>query len=127
MQTKSSFFRLIAASAALTLAASVTARLLLRNVAFFLYLAAEEQFAAIFSQLRSADIRPPIILLYILSLVYCFAAAKLKRGTVILTGLLVFILLLAIALLAASVNGILFGDVLISLIDVISKGGFEGM
>ena len=67
MPTKTPLPRILSAAAVLTLALSMTARLLLRNLALFLYLAAEEQFAAIFSQLRTADIRMPILLLYALS------------------------------------------------------------
>ena len=127
MPTKTPLPRILSAAAVLTLALSMTARLLLRNLALFLYLAAEEQFAAIFSQLRTADIRMPILLLYALSLAYCFPAAKLKRWSAILIGLPVLLIMLTFALYASSVNGILFGDVLLSLADVIGKGGFEGM
>ncbi len=125
MPTKNTLPRVIASAALLSLAVSMTARLLLRNLSLFL--AADEQFAAIFSQLRTADIGTPILLLYALSLAYCFPAAKLKRRFAVVIGLLVFMILLLLALYASSVNGILFGDVLLSLIDVIGKGGFEGM
>ena len=123
--TKRRLISVLVWAAVLTLALSAAVCLLLRNISAFL--TPGTQFAAIFSQLRTAEIRPPFILLYVLSAAYCFPASRWKRPAAAAVGLPAALLLLVLGMMAASVNGILFGDVLRSLLDVVSKGGLEGI
>ncbi len=103
----------------------LTARLLIRHLHVFL--SAEPQFAAIFAQLRTARMGIPLWLLapaYAVS----YPAVRLRRvcapGAVILCAVF-WVVLLVGALYFTAVNGILFGDVLVSLLEVLEKGGFD--
>lgn len=103
------------------------ARLLIRHL--YIFLSAEPQFSAIFAQLRTASMGTPLWLLapaYAVS----YPAVKLRRvcapASVILCVVLWLALLLG-ALYFTAVNGVLFGDVVVSLLDVLQKGGFDGL
>ena len=125
MMTRQSLLRVLLRAAVFTAVVSAAADLLLRNVSLFLPQGG--QLAAIFSQLRHAEIRPPVLLLFPLSFAYCFLTARWKRPAAVIVGLFAAVALLALGLYAASVNGILFGDVLRSLLDALRKGGLEGL
>lgn len=105
----------------------LTARLLIRHL--YIFLSAEPQFAAIFAQLRTAKMGIP---LWLLGPAYAVAypAVKLRRVCAPAAAILCvvfWVVLLVAALYVTSVNGILFGDVLLSLIEVLEKGGFDGL
>lgn len=118
-------------AAVLTLTASVAAWLLLRHIAVFLTF--DPTFEAIFAQLSDADVRPPWLLTLLLSFAYCLPAARSadrSRGRMIgavVLGVLVWVVLLVVSLLLATVNAILFADVLFSLLDILLKGGLGGL
>ncbi|MBP3936601.1 MAG: hypothetical protein IK954_03345 [Clostridia bacterium] len=87
----------------------------------------DETFTAIFSQLENARVLPPWFLLLALSAASAFGLKTLFRRhqtAAVLLGLLVLLLLLALAFLLSTVNGILVADVLFSLVNVLLKGGF---
>ncbi len=115
----------------LTLTASAAAWLLLRHIAVFLTF--DPMFEAIFAQLSDADVRPPWLLTLLLSFAYCLPAARWSdrsRGCLIgacALGVLVWAVLLAVSLLLASVNAVMFADVLFSLLDILLKGGLGGL
>lgn len=117
----------VAASAVLLSAlALVTAGLLIRNL--FCFLEALPQFQAIFAQIQDARLGIPLWLL-LPQAALCMLAWRLWRcdrkagGWCALVG--GWLLILLCALYCTRVNGILFGDVVVSLIQVLMKGGLE--
>lgn len=109
---------------------AVAAQLLLRNI--YLFLPEDTAFPAIFAQIRTAGMYTPVIpfLLagYIVSLLLC---RVLKAGF----GWLAAVVLLPMILVAfvscgvffTKVNDIRFGDILLSLLEMLEKGGLDGL
>lgn len=117
-----------AATSALTL--TLAAQLLLRNIAAFL--SSEPQLQAIFAQIRTAQMSSPVLLTGLLSFLYWFAVCKfckkrVSRVFAILGGLLLWLLLWIGSVALTRVNGILFWDVLTSLLDAAQKGWLDGI
>lgn len=117
-----------AAASALTLI--LAAQLLLRNIAAFL--SSEPQLQAIFAQIRTAQMSSPVLLTGLLSFLYWFAVCKFCKKNVsrvfaILGGLLLWLLLWIVSVALTRVNGILFWDVLTSLLDAAQKGWLDGI
>ena len=102
---------------------ALCARLLLQNL--YRFLEFDPTFYGIFRQLRGAQIRPPMVLLTLGALGLAWALGRLKERKVLrilIVALLWLVMALAVLLLTR-VNGIRFGDVLFSLLDVLGKGG----
>lgn len=102
---------------------ALCARLLLQNL--YRFLEFDPTFYGIFQQLRGAQIRPPMVLLTLGALGLAWALGRLKERKVLrilIVALLWLVMALAVLLLTR-VNGIRFGDVLFSLLDVLGKGG----
>lgn len=99
---------------------------LIRNL--YCFLDAEPQFQAIFAQIQSAKLGYPLWLL-LPQAALCVLAWRLRRGGkkwsagwVLLGG---WLLIFLCALYFTRVNGILFGDVMVSLVQLLMKGGLE--
>lgn len=102
---------------------TLCARLLLQNL--YRFLEFDPTFYGIFQQLRGAQIRPPMVLLTLGALGLAWTLGRLKERKVLrilIVALLWLVMALAVLLLTR-VNGIRFGDVLFSLLDVLGKGG----
>lgn len=114
----------VLSAVALCALALLTAGLLICNL--FRFLGGAPQFQTIFAQIRNARIGPPIWLI-LPQFGLCFAAQKLwQNGKKGLSGCVMaagWLLMLLCALYFTRVNGILFGDVVLSLIQVLGKGG----
>lgn len=104
------------------LSVMLCAELLLRNLSLFLQF--DPQFSAIFAQIAHGRIGIPVGLLAVLAVAF-WLLLRSGRGMLpkVLTGLLLWLLGFAAALLLTRVNGIRFCDVLFSLLDVMKKGG----
>lgn len=120
----------LVSASVMVLTAAVTARLLLRHISLFLCF--DEQFSAIFAQICGGALKSPVLVL--MAIAFPAACGLRKMGQCkrwqILTGILwmlLWLLLLVSALLLTRVNGIRFGDVLVSLLDILQKGGFDGL
>ena len=114
----------------LTAAAVILAQLLLRN--FSLFLSFDPMFSRIFSQLRYGDMDTKAVLLcaaaYAFSLVMISLRERKRRRLMFAVGMAVFFLVLTVAaMLLTCVNGVLFGDIVVSLLDVLRKGGLDGL
>ena len=108
------------------LSASLAAGLLIRNI--WVFLDSEPQFQQIFAHIRTASITSPGWLAMILAYAFAYPVCKYCRRwhTIVLSvlgGIVVWVLLVAVTMLTTKVNGIFFGDVLFSLLDVLGKGG----
>lgn len=125
---KKDWFAAGALTAAVETVVMTAACLLIVNLSSFL--SGEPQLARIFAQLRSARLMPP---LWQLLPAYgaLLPAVKLWRGKHRLWSVLISIATVALLLLGAvyctRVNDILFGDVLVSLLETMQKGGLEGL
>ena len=99
------------------------ARLLLQNL--YRFLAFDPTFHDIFAQLRGAQIRLPMALLTLaaVGLAWLLERIRRRKGLRVLLAILLWLLMAVAALLLTRVNGIRFGDVLFSLLDVLAKGG----
>lgn len=114
----------------LTVLATLSAQLLLRS--FSLFLAFDPMFSRIFSQLRHGDMDTKVLLLwvaaYAFSLLMFSLQERKQRRLMFAAGMVVFFLVLTVAaMLLTCVNGILFGDIVVSLLDVLRKGGLDGL
>lgn len=115
---------------AMTFAAGLAARLLLRHISLFLSF--DAQFSAIFAQIHDAKLVTPVALLMALAFPGAWGLRKLGRcgGWKIPAGIfwvLLWLVLLVLALLLTRVNGIRFWDVVASLLDILQKGGLDGL
>lgn len=112
-------------SATVTLAT----QLLLRNL--YRFLTFDQDFYQIFAQIADADMAVPVLAIFIVSFFYCMLGGHWQAagtgGTVaaVLVGIVVWLVLWVAALFFTEVNQIRFGDVLISLLDMIQKGALE--
>lgn len=119
-------WRCLLFGAVMTATAAPASCLLLSHL--YRFLTFDPQFHAIFAQIADAPMVPPVLLLLLLSCLYCLPAAHLAaKGTggrvaAILVGVPVWLLLLAVSLLLTEVNRVLFADVLFSLLDLLKSG-----
>jgi hypothetical protein len=102
---------------------ALCARLLLQNL--YRFLEFDPTFYEIFQQLRGAEIRPPVVLLTLgaLGLAWVLGRLKARKFLRIPVVTLLWLFMALAVLLLTRVNGIRFGDVLFSLLDVLGKGG----
>ena len=108
------------------ISASVAAQLLIRNI--WAFLGSEPQFQQIFAQIRIGNYHTPVWLPMILAYAFAYPVCRFCRKWYAVTlaavgGVILWVALVAVTMLTTTVNSILFGDVLFSLIDVIAKGG----
>lgn len=120
----------LVSAAAMTLTATVAARLLLRHISLFLSF--DHQFCAIFAQIYDSTLTSPVLLLMAMAFPAAWGLRKLGeckpwRIPVGILWVLLWLILLISALLLTRVNGIRFGDVLVSLLNILRKGGFDGL
>ena len=124
------WFAALLTGLAMTATAALAARLLLRHISLFLSF--DPMFSGIFAQIRGGKMYTPILLRMALAFAAAFGLRKLgKRRSwripaAILWGLL-WLVLMILAMLLTRVNGIRFGDVLISLLEILRKGGLDGL
>lgn len=109
-------------------AASVVlfSQVLLRNL--YLLLSSNDQFFAIFAQIRRAPMWPPLLAVLILSsavsaMVTLLWRKRRLRFLAVIAGVFSWLLVLGTTIMLTRVNGIRFGDVLFSLLDLMEKGG----
>ena len=106
--------------------AMIAAGVLIRHLSVFL--SGAPQFRAIFEQLGSARIGPPVwSLLPAWGLDLLIIRLRRCKPLVVLLWVLWGLGFLVAVICCTAVNGILFGDVLVSLLEVMSKGGFDGL
>ena len=111
-------------------AIAVAAQLLLRNL--YLFLPADTAFPAIFAQIQTARMYTPVIpfLLagYLVSLLLC-RVLKARFGWLAAVVLIPVILVVMVVcgVFFTKVNHIRFGDVLLSLLEMLEKGGLDGL
>lgn len=122
---------LILTALLLTLAVCALAAVFIRNMDSILAYAGQTQFADIFAQLDNADLDPHGVIPFVLALVSLSVIGlfvkKIGRWAVIpsvLLGIVLFVLSFAAAVWFTDVNGIRFGTVMLSLIDMIEAGAF---
>ncbi len=117
------------AVAALTAAlSSAAAQLFLRN--FYLVLSFDAEFSAIFAQIASpeAKMSAPFVLCFLLSVLLCAALYLLWHKGVwgkiltVMLGFVSFLLLCTGAILLTRVNGVMFLDVVLSLVPLLTSG-----
>lgn len=122
------YLRVLLMTAALGGSAMGAAALFVRHVHVFL--ASVPAFQAIFAQLRTAQLHGPFWLL-LPAVGLCAWLLWLdqngKRLGAVLLGVGCWLLLLLCAVFFMRVNGILFGDVLVSLLQILQKGGLDGL
>ena len=110
----------------MTATIALATRLLLSNL--YRFLSFDPQFSAIFAQIADAPMQPPLLLLLVLSWLYCLLgdhwATKGRGGKIaaIAVGIVVWLLLLVGSILLTEVNAIRFGDVLFSLLKLLRSG-----
>ncbi len=120
----------LVSASVMTLTAAVMARLLLRHISLFLSF--DHQFRAIFAQIHDGVLNSPVVLMMAIAFPAAWGLRKLGkckhwRIPAGILWVLLWLLLLISALLLTRVNGIRFADVLVSLLDVLQKGGFDGL
>ena len=109
---------------------AVAAQMLLRNL--YLLLPADSAFPAIFAQIQSAGMYTPVIPFlaagYLGSLLLC-RIWKARFGWVVAVVLIPMILaiLIACGVFFTRVNDVRFGDILLSLLEMLEKGGLDGL
>lgn len=122
------YLRVLLMTAALGGSAMGVAALFVRHIHVFL--ASVPAFQAIFAQLRTAQLHGPFWL-FLPAAGLCAWLLWLdqngKRLDAVLLGVGCWMLLLLCAVFFMRVNGILFGDVLVSLLEVLKKGGLDGL
>lgn len=101
-------------------------QVLLRNL--FLLLSFDDQFFAIFAQIRRAPMWPPVLTVLILSsaasaMVTLLWRKRRLRFLAVIAGVFSWLLVLGTTIMLTRVNGIRFGNVLFSLLDLMEKGG----
>ena len=110
-------------AAAILLAAAILADVSIRSIGALLGAMGEETFAAIFSQLQDAVILPGVFLAAIPALLsaWLFCRVRAAAGKIALTVVGLLAAWVA-AIWSASVNSIIFGDVISSLIGLLGSG-----
>ena len=126
----SGILKAVGAAAAMGATAALAALFFLRHFGDLLA-PVDAQFSAIFAQIADAVMRPPLLLLLTLSLLYVWGAGALwcrrRRKTAVVLGLLCWIILFLLAVYMTRVNNIRFGDVITSLVGMALKGGLSGL
>lgn len=117
-------------AALLCLSTSMLAQFLIRNL--YQLLPQDSVFPAIFAQLRAATIHTPVFFFLIPAYLCCLAGVQLwhKRAwriPVVLGGVVLAVLFCALCAFFSTVNGVRFGDILLSLLNVLEKGGLDGL
>ncbi len=123
MLQRSNIPRLGLATAGLYALAVLFSQLALRNL--YRFLEFDPTFCAIFAQISDAQILPPVLLALFVAGVAVWAAAVLwRRSTIaaVLAGGLLGLVLLAFTVLFSRVNGIVFYDVISSLLPLLESG-----
>ncbi len=122
---------LILAAVLMTLAVCALSAVLIRSMDSFLLYAGQEDFAGIFAQLEDAELTPHGTIPFLLALLFLTIIGLLIRkigGWSVIPAILLGILLITASLAAAvwftDVNGIRFGTVMLSLLDMIQAGAF---
>ena len=126
---KSPFITAVCLGLLFCLTVTVAVRLLLHNLFLFL---SSPTLRDIFAQLRTASLRSPVLLLLLIAFLYWLPVCRHCRRTysrilAAVGGLLIWLLLVALGAALTRVNGIRFGDVLLSLLDAAKKGWLEGV
>ncbi len=105
-----------------TILASVVGQAFLRN--FYRLLSFDEMFSGIFSQITDVKMTSPIIILLVIALLGVFAVIKLRKHKVLATlaVIVLTVVLFIVAILFTKVNGILFGDVVRTLVPLLESG-----
>ena len=121
----------VLAAILMTLAVCALSAVLIRSVDSFLLAAGQTEFAEIFAQLEDADLDAHGAIPFLLALLLLAVIALLIRKIggwaaipAILLGALLFVLALAASVWFTDVNGIRFGTVVLSLLDLIEAGAF---
>ena len=114
---------------ALALLAALTGQLLLRNLSLFLSF--EPMLQGIFAQLKTAAMWPSVVLLLIAYplqywTLWLYRKHQRKALPIAITACC-FPLVTVVGMLTTHVNGILFWDVVVSLLELIRKGGLAGL
>lgn len=126
---KNPCFAALLPAVAIALLAGLAGQLLPRHLSLFLSF--DPQFAAIFSQLRQGKMVSDFVVLgllaYLLSLLMTLLRRKLGRLLPAALAVVCFPLLCLLSALTTRVNGVLFWDIVVSLLDVLEKGGLEGL
>lgn len=121
---KIEWFRTGLIAAFAVMSAVICARLLLRNLSFFLQF--DPQFSAIFAQISDSHMYTPIGLMLLTTagylLLYRLSMKQKWKAVSVLCGMLLWVFTIVSAVLLTKVNGIRFCDVLFSLLDVMAKG-----
>ena len=110
-------------AAVILLAAAILADRFIRSIGALLGAMGEEAFAAIFSQLQDANIIPGIFLAAIPALLSAWLICRVRAaaGKIALAAVGLLAAWIA-AIWSASVNSIVFGDVISSLIGLLGSG-----
>ena len=108
--------------------AAAGSQLLLRNISVFLWF--DSSFQNIFAQIQDAKMHSPLLMAAVPSCAFWLSALhseKLRQRKVLITvlGTAVTAAVMLFSFLITNVNGILFVDVLISLMKVFSQGGVQ--
>ena len=118
----------LAIATAMTLTADLAARSLLRHISVFLSF--DAQFSDIFAQIHDARMQSPWLLTMAIATVLIWALHKFNQSkkrpflTAVFT-LLLWLALVIIAVMLTRVNSIRFLDVVVSLLDILQKGGLS--
>ena len=122
---------LVLISILVTLAICAMSAIFIRTIDSILLYAGEAEFSEIFSQLERADLDPHGLIPFALTLGFVLVIGllirKIGRWAVIpavLLGVVLLVLAFAAAVWFTDVNGIRFGTVMLSLIDMIRAGAF---
>ncbi len=119
--TKKRTARLLIPSALAAVFHTYTTRLLLRNLGALL--AFDGQFSAIFAQTAGAQMRSPTVLVFLLAWgLFALLQRCCRRWVKALLGAGGLIVLWVLMLRLTQVNGVAFGDVLLSLVPVLMSG-----
>ena len=118
----------LATATAMALTADLAARSLLRHISVFLSF--DTQFSDIFAQIHDARMQSPWILTVAIATVFIWALQKFNQSKKrpFLTAVFSFLLWLALVIIAVMltrVNSIRFWDVVVSLLDILQKGGLS--
>ncbi len=126
IRSRLSLPRYLVSSVLLTLMLSLLSRLFLRGL--YLLLGFDAQFSAIFKQITDASMVSPFLLLLLFSFLSLFCIGWLRthgKGGRVLAALSAICLTVpgfVLAVCCTRVNGVLFGDVLRSLIPLLRSG-----
>lgn len=115
----------------LTLIVCALSAVLIRSVDSVLLHFGQEDFAEIFAQLEDAELDPHGIVPFGLAVLFWFLVSLMRRKIggwaaipAVLLGIVLFAASLAASVWFADVNGIRFGTVAMSLLDMILAGAF---